>query len=165
MWRGERERSGPDGLARELALCRSRETAEGRTAAWFVEDRTESFPSGKLYRRGRYRRRGSARTRSAERALRDPGEQAAGDGYSQRRDRTRIMPLGTNAASRAAGTLAATRVLVVQDGRRGLRGKKDSVRPRGSHRPQYTRWRDDGSLASRGLHSDPGRVPVSVLDS
>jgi len=46
------------------------------------------------------------------------------------------MPLGTNAANRAAGSLAAVRALVIQERRRGLRGKNDSVRPPGIHRPQ-----------------------------
>ena len=42
----------PDGLARELALRSSGETAEGQTAAWFLADCTESFPPGTLYRPG-----------------------------------------------------------------------------------------------------------------
>ena len=73
------------------------------------------------------------------------------------------MPLGTDPESRAAGSLAAVGMLIIQDCRSRLRGKKDSVRPPGIHKPQCTRWHDDENLASRGLRSDLNRVPVSIL--
>jgi hypothetical protein len=67
--------------------------------------------------------------RTAEGARSDSADQVPGEGDSQGSDGARIMPLGTNAANHAAGSLAAARALVIQDCRLGLRGKNDSVRP------------------------------------
>ena len=109
IWRGERERFSAHRLTGELALHRVGETAGRGTAGRFVEDRTKSFPSGHLCRRGRYRCRGSTGARSAKGTVRNPPEQVTGQDHSQSGDRTRIMPLGTNAANRAAGSPAAAR--------------------------------------------------------
>ena len=74
------------------------------------------------------------------------------------------MPFRTD-ATLGAGSQAGVRGLIVQDGRRGPRGKSDSAQPPGSHRRRYRVWRDDESRANRGLRSAPGQVPVLVLRS
>src|SRR5205823_10100143 len=43
------------------------------------------------------------------------------------------------------------------------RGKNGSVRPPGTHRPQYREWRDGETRASLVLHSGPVPVLASVL--
>src|SRR5215467_10260501 len=95
----------------------------------------------------------------------DPVDQVSRQDKSQGGDRAWIMPLGTNAAIHVVGSLAAARALVIQDCRVELRGKNDSVRPPGIHRPRCIRWRDDGSLANPVLRSGPTRAPASVPDS
>jgi hypothetical protein len=82
--------------------------------------------------------------------------------HSQGGDGTRIMLLETNAASRAAGTLATARASVVPDGRYGRRGKtkNDSARPPGSHGPQGIGWWWHGRRADQGL-----RIPNAVSET
>ena len=92
----------------------------------------------------------------------DPADQMSGEDHSQSSDGARIMPLGTDAANHAAGSLAVARALVIQDCRLGLRGKNDSVRPPGIHRLQCIRWRDGESRANHVLRSGPIRVPASI---
>ena len=53
--------------------------------------------------RSGHRLRRSSRTRSAKRTLSKSREQAPGNRYPQRGNRYRVMPLGTNGASRADG--------------------------------------------------------------
>ena len=60
--------------------------------------------------------------------MRQLPEQLAGEGNSQRGDRARIMSFGADAANLAGGSPAAAPGLIVQDGRRGLRGKNGSAR-------------------------------------
>jgi len=136
IWRRERERIGADRVTEELALRHFRETAPGGTGERFLEDRPKSFSSSDLRGGGGYRRRGSAGAWSAEGTLSDPAEQVSGQHHSQGGDGARIMPLGANAANHAAGSLAVPRGLVVQDYRLGLRGKNDSARPPGIHKPR-----------------------------
>src|SRR5689334_15491180 len=90
-------------------------------------------------------------------------EQVSGNHQSQRRDRNRIMPLGSNAANRVAGTSAIVWGLIIQDFRHGLRGKNGSARLPGTHKLRCTTWHDDETRASPALHNDPAPVPASVL--
>ena len=53
--------------------------------------------------------------------------------------------------------------MVIQDSRLGLRGKNDSVRPPGIHRPQCITWRDDESRANRVLRSGPAEFLLQFL--
>ena len=74
------------------------------------------------------RRRGLSRRRSAERAVRKLPQQVARDHDMERGDRVGIMPFGADAATLAGGSPAAAPGLIVQHGRRGLRGKNGSAR-------------------------------------
>ena len=69
-----------------------------------------------------------SRRRSAERAVRKLLKQVARDHDVERGDGVGIMPFGADAATRAGGSPAATRGLIVQHGRRGRRGKNGSAR-------------------------------------
>jgi SRSO17 transposase len=84
----------------------------------------------------------------------------SGDLNTQRCDRMRVMPLGANSASPAAGSGEVAGRRVAQDGRRGLRGKNGSFLLSRSRTPQYIAFRDGEIPASCGLRSDPTRVPV-----
>ena len=66
--------------------------------------------------------------RSAERATGQMLQQAACDHDAEGGDRVGIMPFGADAATRAGGSPAAAPGLIVQHGRRGLRGKNGSAR-------------------------------------
>jgi len=55
-------------------------------------------------------------------------QQAACDHAAEGGDRVGIMPFGADAATRAGGSPAAAPGLIVQHGRRGLRGKNGSAR-------------------------------------
>ncbi len=129
-----------------------------------MEDRAKSLAAGHLCRGRRYRRRGSAGAGPAEGTRSDPADQVSGQEHSQGSDGARIVPLWTNPANHAAGSLAAARALVIQDCRLELRGKNDSVRLPGIHRPRCIRWRDDGSRANRVIRSAtilPNAVPIA----
>src|SRR6185369_2142337 len=89
-------------------------------------------------------------------------KQMAGERDAQSRDRKRIMPFRPD-ASPGAGSPAATGALVIQDGRCALRGKNDSVRPPGIHKPRYREWHGDEIPASHALRNDPNPTPASVL--
>ena len=54
-------------------------------------------------------------------------QQPARDEYAQRGDRVRIMPLGADAVNRAGGNPGAAPGLIIQHGRRELRGKNGSA--------------------------------------
>jgi hypothetical protein len=58
-----------------------------------------------------------------QRTLSDPADRCRVKTILKLSDGTRIMPLGTNAANHAAGSLAVARPLVVPDCQLGLRGK------------------------------------------
>src|SRR5690348_7712329 len=90
-------------------------------------------------------------------------EQVSGKHQSQRRDRNRIMPLGSNPATCVAGTWAIVWGLIIQDFRHGLRGKNGSARLPGTHKLRCTEWHGDENRASLALHSDQDPVPASVL--
>ena len=60
--------------------------------------------------------------------MRQLPEQLAGDVNPQRGDGVGIMPFGADALTRAGGSPAAAPGLVIQHGRRGLRGKNGSAR-------------------------------------
>ena len=85
---------------------------------------------------------------------------AGGPAHAQRGDRVRIMPLGANAATRAGGSPAAAPGLIIQDGRRGRRGKNGSARPPGTHTLRCKAWRDGEIRANSVLHSGPIPTPA-----
>src|ERR671922_190408 len=100
---------------------------------------------------------------SAKRTTGELAEKNSGDGLAERSNRAGIMPLEANAASPEGGTGLAFWGWVIPVDRHGQRGKNGSVRPPGTHRPQYRGWRDDESRASLFLHSAPIQVLASVL--
>ncbi len=89
-------------------------------------------------------------------------KQLPGKNHSQCRNGIRIMPLGTNAMTHAAGSPAPAWGQRIQDGRRGQRGKNGSARLPGTHKLRCTVWRDGGIRASYGLQSVPAPTPVST---
>ncbi len=89
-------------------------------------------------------------------------EQVACNRDADRGDGVRIMAFGANAIP-AAGSPAAAGGLIIQDFRRGLRGKNGSARLPGTHKLQCRVWRDDENRASLGLHSGPS--PSSCFSS
>src|SRR4029077_4526402 len=159
-------RLGAHRLTGELALRRCRETAAGGTVEWFVEDRAQSLPSGYLCCGRRHRRRRSARTRAPPRstigAARKAGGQMVRDHAPESCDRMRIMPLRAQAHP-ADGNRMAAWALIVEEHRRGLRGKNGSALQLGTHKRQCTEWHDDENLAILSLRNDLIPVPVSVL--
>src|SRR5215469_4798975 len=75
------------------------------------------------------------------------------------------MPLHAYRANPEGGTGVAFRRRVSPLDRRERRGKNGSVRPPGTHRPQYRGWRDGENHASLVLHSGPVLVLVLILGS
>ena len=125
---GGETKSGPlpgsgEGIWRCLSLKKlSRRGVVGRSLA----NRTACSPALRGQHRGRRRR--LSWWRSAERAVRKLLQQVARDLDVERGDRVGIMPFGADAATLAGGSPAAVPGLIVQDGRRGQRGKNGSAR-------------------------------------
>ena len=57
-------------------------------------------------------------------------------------DRVGIMAFGPDAANLAGGSPAPAPGLIIQDGRRGRRGKNGSARQSGTHKLRYIKVRD-----------------------
>ena len=126
---GERQRIAECRLPVKLALYRGGESERSRVARRDVAHSTQPFPPTDVRCGSRCRRRRLAGPRgSAEGTMRQLPQQLAGDSDPQGGDGGRVMPLGANAATLAAGSSAAAGGLIIQHGRRGLRGEKDSSR-------------------------------------
>jgi len=101
-------------------------TQERRVGGRALANRTPPSPALSEGHRGPYR--GSSRRRSAERAVRKLPQQVARDHEAEAGDRVRIMPFGTDAATRVGGSPAGAPGLIIQYGRHGRRGKNGSAR-------------------------------------
>src|ERR1022692_2102167 len=97
---------------------------------------------------------------ATQRAARKLLHEVSGDPDTQGRYRMGVMSLGANPSSLVAGSGEVSGRSVVQDGRRGLRGKNGSFPISRSRTPQYITFRDGEIPASCGLHSDLIRVPA-----
>src|ERR1700689_2540513 len=121
-WR-EWQWTGIDGLTSKLALHRTGETQESGVARGGLAHRAQPFPPTDLCLRSR---RGCGRSAgprgAAEGTVRQLPQQLAGDGNPQGGDGGGVMPFGANAATLAGESPAAAPGLIIQDGRRGLRG-------------------------------------------
>lgn len=156
--RGKRERIATTGFTSQLALCSFGETQSGAATRRCVAQRAQPLSSGILCCRRGYRRRGSVRAQSTKGAVRQLGEQESGNRHSQGRDRVWIMPLGADAANRAAGSLVAPTGLIIEHGRHVRRGKNGSAHSPETHKLRCTGRRDGEIRASRVLHS--GLIPT-----
>ena len=117
------------GSPSNLALYRAGEVEQSRVARRYVAHSSQLHPPTDLRCGSRGRRGRLAGPRgSAKGTMRQLPKQVAGDGDSQGGDGGRVMPLGANAATLAGGSSAAAGGLIIQHGRRGLRGKKGSSR-------------------------------------
>jgi hypothetical protein len=74
-------------------------------------------------------------------------------------------PLRPEGGTPAAANLRAIEVTQSWAGGRGRRGEKNSSRPPGSRKRQYTGWHDGENPASPGPQNDPGRFLVLVPGS
>src|SRR5207253_3110890 len=100
---------------------------------------------------------------STKRTTGELSEQNACDGLSKRSNGPGVMPLRAHGANPEGGIAKALRGRVSPLDRLERRGKNGSVRPLGTHRPQYREWRDCETRASLVLHSGPVPVLASVL--
>src|SRR5258708_21097111 len=96
--------------------------------------------------------------------MRELLQQITRDGDADGSDGVRIMPLGTNAPP-AGGSPAAAGGLIVQDSRRGLRGKNGSVRRSRTRKPHCKAWPDDETRASLDLQRCPNPTLASTPHS
>src|SRR5215469_12943790 len=102
---------------------------------------------------------------TTKRTTRELPEQNPGNGLAKGGDGPGVMPLHAHRANPEDETGVAFGRRVSPLDRRERRGKNGSVRPPGTHRPQYKGWRDDENQATRVLHNVPARVLVLVLGS
>lgn len=128
VWWGESKRTGAAGLVSELALHCVGETLRSRIAGRPLAYRNHPFSPAALYRARRTGRERSSGARTAKRAVRQLLQQIACDLDTKGGDRVGIMPFGADAATLAGGSPAVSPRLIVQHGRRGLRGKNGSAR-------------------------------------
>ena len=120
-----------------LALRHDGQTQRGRVVCGRLALRS-TFTLARLRRGSRLRWRRSVRRRPTERAVRQLPQQQARQRDAQRGNRVWVMPLGTDPATRAGGSLPPARRQRIQDDRRGQRGKNGSARLPGTHKPQCT---------------------------
>ena len=125
------------GRNRRLALRHHGQTHRGRVVCGRLALRS-TFTPARLRRGSRLRWRRSVGRRPTERAVRQLPQQQARQREAQRGNRVWVMPLGTDPATRAGGSLLPARRQRIQDDRRGQRGKNGSARLPGTHKPQCT---------------------------
>src|ERR1039457_1058457 len=102
------------------------------------------------------------RRSSTKRTTVELSEQHPCDGLSKRSNGPGVMPLRAHRANPEDGIGKALRGRVSPLYRRERRGGNGSVRPPGTHTPQYRESRDGETRASLVLRSGPGRVLASV---
>ena len=125
------------GRNRRLAWRHHGQTQRGRVVCGRLA-LPSTFTPARLRRGSRLRWRRSVRRRPAERTVRQLPQQQARQRDAQRGNRVWVMPLRTDPATRAGGSLPPALRQRIQDDRRGQRGKNGSARPPGTHKPQCT---------------------------